>query len=160
MRKTMLGGGMYVFSNGGTRSRELLISSHGVHLGLLGGKIKVPSWTELTFFTPHGKALTDPGVGAVIEGRVAPAEVKGPGDMVPNYRLSKYQGKHNRAGETYDSIKAILSKSKWKVDVLTIRNRWWQFNAGVTLNEVLNELALFGYQYPFIYCSFCRSGLI
>lgn len=172
-----------------TPGHHLLISAHGVflqELGLFGRPLRtrVPAWTQLHFYAPHGDSILDPTVPAILAGDFQVFETIRPGSPVVDYRLSKYQGRHGSVNETYasitnnldaneavlDAIQQAAAKGRaikrgpnfaFHFDVLTIRNRWWMKGSlGEKLSDVLGALQGAGYRYENIHCSFCRSPVI
>lgn len=81
--------------------KECVISAHGGQT-IINSRFEVKGVT-LRFYCPHGYALTDPGLEAVITQSVRHCQEVKDG-KVQDYVLSKYQGKHNKAGETYQKI--------------------------------------------------------
>ncbi len=164
-----------------------MISSHGWAKLLGKTYFVVPHNTTIAFLGPQGFSLADPGFEKVATTEnPTPARAgtaKGTdsikayekfetGSLCPDYYLSKYQGRHNKAkNETYDDIKDFLSDAKqwdpkndfarFPMDIVTIRNRGGNLSnivgMGVTLSEVLTMLASYNYRYDQIVCSFCRG---
>lgn len=165
MSKTEVGDSFYLFKSdkaqSGSAAGTLVISAHGMYWSReFGGFFEVPSPFTLYFYSPHKTALEDPGMRDMLASKVFPYESKKAGDMVRNYRLSKFQGEE----ETYSSIQKDLDKTDGSVDVLTIRNRWFDVESfknrllgGVTLKTVLLTLKD-KYSYKNVLCSFCRIG--
>jgi hypothetical protein len=169
------------------RTSSVMISSHGWAKLLGKTYFVVPHNTTIAFLGPQGFSLADPGfenVATTENPTPAPAgTAKGTesikayekfetGSLCPDYYLSKYQGRHNKAkNETYDDIKDFLSDAKewdpkyafarFPMDIVTIRNRGRNLSnivsMGVTLSEVLTMLACYNYRYDQIVCSFCRG---
>jgi hypothetical protein len=71
-----------------------------------------------------------------------------------DYSLTKYQGKHNTAGETYETIEKFGENTP--MDVITIRNRI--FSNALTMREVINQVLDDGWGYSDFHCSFCRGA--
>src|SRR5688572_16413698 len=80
---------------------HLLISAHGL---AIAGSFNVPNWANLHFYGRHGAAITDPGFREIIRGDYKVIESAAGGDQCSNYLLSKYQGRHGNARETYTSL--------------------------------------------------------
>ncbi len=164
---------------------HLLITAHGGYMnvnGPLGSKtFTVPGWTRLHFYAPHGSTIANPGIYDIMKGEYQVLESAGPGSQVTNYELSKFQGRHGDANETYESIgkdvarnadqlsyqEEIMTSGRAKgpgrnfafnFDVLTIRNR--VLRSDPTLKEALETLGRQGFRYENIHCSFCRSGMV
>jgi putative adhesin Stv-like protein len=182
----------------GEPAEHLLISSHGCYVGErdklgkftdwrrnlsgLGGWTKVPAWTTLWFYGPHGATLDDPGLKIMNTGKFY--EMVFANEPVRNYRLTRYQ--EGSGKESYDHIVKDIKRNRVyvsmqdaaqglgpeqmayiakkcpftfpKMDVLTVRKRWWLMLTGVTLHNVLQRLDNKGYRYANIHCSFCRSN--
>ncbi|WP_407060679.1 putative adhesin [Burkholderia ubonensis] len=187
--KIALGSNIYLFCDEGSRAGKLLISSHGEYMnrpefgrqtGLIrnipgfGGWFSVPQWTKLSFFSVHRTTLVDPGIDQFLLDSFVPVETALPGEVIRNYKLSKYQGRHNQKDEDYSSILSFMelnrnvsaSRRRWAarkmnvqqvstIDVLTIRNRF--HNDGVHLLDVLRTLECHGRRYGEILCAFCRA---
>lgn len=92
-----------LFHGNDEMSDYLLISAHGVASGI---PFTVPAWTRLHYYAPRGRFLIMDmdrfNLSAVVE-----EEIDG-GNYSPNYLLSKYQGSHGDAGETYDTLGAQI----------------------------------------------------
>ena len=187
--QNMVGDRLYLFTDGSSnRAESLVISAHGAYVpgrnrGLAEGNgwFEVPRWTTLDFYVVHGKTLEDPSIGNIT--RYTPKESCGPGSIVRNYRLFKYQGRHGNYAESYQSIRARIDENRAlaevrdrereratpqqrdsgllepieRFDALTIRNRPTSL-LGLTLRDVLDQLATLGHRYPRVRCSFCRSS--
>jgi hypothetical protein len=112
---TAIGDDLYLFRSR-IPSEECLISAHG---GTAGGNalFDVPAGVTVNFYTFHGFSLMDPGL-ALARTRPKPKEqIAGPGKS-HDYFLSKYQGRHGGANETYDDIDgAIRAEAKRTLDV-------------------------------------------
>ncbi len=90
-----------LFHGDNEMSDYLLISAHGV---ASGHPFTVPAWTRLHYYAPRDRFLIMDmdkfNLSAVVE-----EEIDG-GNYSPNYLLSKYQGSHGDADETYDTLGA------------------------------------------------------
>jgi hypothetical protein len=166
------GGQMYLFRNSEfAYARRLVISAHGGIRKTLSPTFRVLTET-LVFYSDHGVATDDFGLANFATGGKAGQKKQtiNPGQVCYDYELSKYQGKHNKAGETYDSIdknqkyaKEMVGFSKGmksqytfeEYDVLTIRNRHLN-GPGVTLKKALDTIRMYN-NYQEIHCYFCRS---
>ncbi len=99
-----LGSYLYLFKSKSNGS-DLIISAHG---GFVSENrcFTVPKGITLHFYGEHGASLIDPGIAEFFrnQGRALATESVGPGEKCRNYLLSKYQGKHNKVGETYGQI--------------------------------------------------------
>lgn len=180
-QRLSLGNKCYVFEDDSKNpGNELIVSAHGGYWVGLSGTFRVPDWTILHFMSPHKTTLSDPTVRRVMGG-IPVYESFGPGDVVRNYQLSKYQGRHNDMGETYASIEDDIESNRRtaqlaaeqpgpeleklrargvkfeSIDVLTVRNR--KLRIPPTLSEVINELDKDIRRYPNIYCVICRSPI-
>lgn len=111
---TAIGDDLYLFRSP-IPSDECLVSAHG---GTMGGNVlfDVPAGISVLFYTFHGFSLIDPGL-ALAKARPDPKErVDGPGKS-HDYFLSKYQGRHGKANETYDDIEhAVRDEAKRTLD--------------------------------------------
>lgn len=179
-----LGDRFYLFADDAFDSEtdHLIISAHGGYsnlFGPLGSKsTKVPDWTQLHFYAGHGNSIIDPGIYDLMKGNHQTKETSGPGSRVTNYTLSKYQGRHGNADETYDSLKNNVRRNIDRLDyideqaalgtaldrnfgfrfhVLTVRNR--RFKSDPRLSDALAALDRAGRRYENIHCSFCRSPI-
>jgi hypothetical protein len=190
MAQIPVGEKFYLFRQDATRrvdpaTDHLLITAHGGYMNLGGplgsSNLTVPSWTRLHFYAPHGSTIANPGIYDIMKGEYQVLESAGPGDSVTNYSLSKFQGRHGDASETYQSISKDVARNAdqlsyqqeimtsgnakgpgrnfaFNFDVLTVRNR--RLCADPSLKEALETLARHGYRYENIHCSFCRSGML
>lgn len=177
-----LGNQQYVFQDdSGNPAEELLITSHGHYWMGLTGTFTVPAWTTLHFFGPHQASLLDPGVRPISQG-MKDYETFGPGSVVRDYTLSKFQGSHGNQAETYASIGTDIDHNRElvataatapddvmaplraqgikfdKFDVLTIRNR--RLRTDPNISSVIQLLDQQNLRYANILCSFCRSPAI
>lgn len=175
MPKTDIDGKMYLIRKDPTGfSPSLVISAHG------GIENKSPTfhikWGKLHFYSAHGHVTDDLGIkNFCLGGRETQrAESLSAPAQCFDYDLSKYQGKHNTAGESYDSIESaqdyvddynqmlveagdrapLGAKPMVDFDVLTIRNRW--NNKNVTLSSALKAVGKL-HRYSDVHCYFCRS---
>jgi hypothetical protein len=102
---TAIGDDLYLFRSP-IPSEECLISAHG---GTAGGNalFDVPATVTVNFYTFHGFSLIDPGL-ALAKARPDPKEqIIGPAKS-HDYFLSKYQGRHGGANETYGDIEGAV----------------------------------------------------
>jgi hypothetical protein len=171
---------LWTMDSTGKSASELLISSHG-RFGDKTGRMNVPMWTTLAFYGPHKMILLDPGLRNVLHGDIESLEEMPGGTAVFDYTLSKYQGEKHGSGrgenkETYKTIQFDLKGNEDalampkvpkfmfkkgvipKLDVLSIRNRWWM--SGITLGDVLRQLEKVQRKYSKIHCIFCRASSI
>ena len=180
--KIEVGDNMYLFLCSGKEdeyAEQLVISAHG---GIR--KTRSPTFTipygVLQFYSDHGVVTDDFGLqNFAIGGKNGQKrDTLQFGDTCYNYDLSKYQGRHNKANETYESILknqryvhelrmnqqyAISNVEGYRIppgtaatnfDVLTIRNRF--FHKSMNLKRALDEVGRI-HQYQNIQCYFCRS---
>jgi hypothetical protein len=102
-QRVEVGRNLYLFHGDNGMSDYLLISAHGI---ASGSPFAVPAWTRLHFYAPRNRFLvmdmTRFNLSAVVE-----EEIEG-GNLCPNYRLSKYQGSHGAADETYATLGAMV----------------------------------------------------
>jgi hypothetical protein len=185
MPKLELGKTMYLFTRSSevTFSNILVISAHGGIAKKSLPTYQVPVGVTLQFYSKHGTPTADFGIHNFATGGKVKQQtdsVTG-GNLAYDYELSKYQGKHSKAEETYESIeKAQKYPSEYQrlcddaaaeakkkgvdmpkleyqatdFDVLTIRNR--MFGGGVTLSVAV-DAALEKHAYTMVHCYFCRS---
>ncbi len=105
---------LYIFCAGSrpdpASTRDLIISAHG-GFSKSSSTIVLPHWVRgLYLYGPHGAVLMDPGITTLAK-KIQNFEVKGPGDVVMNYGLTKYQGRHSASrSETYESLKTAVSE--------------------------------------------------
>ena len=108
---------MYLFMPKAGTNR-VIISAHG-------GRSKntkdfhVPSDVVLRFYSEDTNTVLDPGFNKFYTQEAVPREIITEGEPCFNYDLSKYQGSHNKQGETYDSIaKQINQVAKSRKNLL------------------------------------------
>jgi hypothetical protein len=183
MARIELGERFYIFAPDDSfdaADDHLLISAHGGYMNLFGplgrNQIRVPAWTQLYFYADHGSTIQDPGVYNIMKGEYQVSETKGPGSVVTDYSLSKYQGRHGGGDdETYAKISEQVTRNAsvladvgsgknkgrnfaYKFHVLTVRNR--RLRSDPDLSDVLAALTAAQRQYQNIHCSFCRSPML
>jgi hypothetical protein len=187
--QTTLGSDIYLFlSSPGVFRDDLVISAHGGYDAKKLPTFAVPlmengqgsqSDCGLFFYVEHGSLQTDFGLGGFAGEERKWVQHLQPGASSYNYALSKYQGKHNKAGESYGTImrdidaaieaqtkyasgmikapKVYASKTRPRLfDVATIRNR---FNGGDVMLRALLTRVLNVNDYPRIHCYFCRGAM-
>jgi hypothetical protein len=176
-----IGSKLYLFKSK-SNSTDCLISAHGGYYKE-SRTFQVPNGVTLYFYGEHKKVLSDPGI-KLADTKAKYVERVGEGQKCVNYILSKYQGKHNKAGETYEKIadriafqdkslgdifKMITTTQNEKLatkglgmildsqsmSVVTIRNRW--FASDVNLLEVISAVRKVLPGIKNFHCSFCRS---
>ena len=146
---------LLISAHGGSVSRPGGFATEGVRdIPGLGGWFKVPDWTELKFFGPHKKILTDPErrgiVAPTVNNTVMYAETATSGQTVRNYRLTHYEK------EKESSIKRAIDQDDCEFDIVQLLEKSTLKGViGYTLKCVLDDLSKEN-QYEEIYCSFCR----
>jgi hypothetical protein len=176
MPKVDIDGKMYLIKKSqNSYAPSLVISAHG-GIKQNGSPTFHTRWGTLHFYSVHGQVTNDLGIRNFCTGGKESQRTESLAATAKcfDYDLSKYQGKHNKAGETYESIEAdqdyvdqfnaLLveagdrapagSKMMVDFDVLTIRNRWNSRN--VTLSAALSAVGGLN-QYSDVHCYFCRS---
>jgi Putative adhesin Stv domain len=106
---TALGSNMYLFKST-TNSVDCIISAHGGFVSE-SRTFTVPGKVSLRFYSNHGASVIDPSISEFFRSQehAAPVETFAGGDKCPNYLLSKYQGDHNKMGETYDMVNTSIT---------------------------------------------------
>ena len=178
-----VGSHFYLFKSK-TNTTDCLISAHGGYERNVGSF--EPKNCSLLFYGEHEKYLSDPGLrlmylsGLHVVEEIPNRETK----SSINYILSKYQGRHNESGETYERIAGKIESEDQSIgnlldriakakddkgreraqdqlkmyksmNVLTIRNRWWRSDLSLESAVTAAKKAL-----PSLtrfHCSFCRS---
>jgi hypothetical protein len=178
-----LGSYIYFFKSA-VGGDNCLISAHGGYVkNNASFKLsKINSNIKVIFYGEHKNVLSDPGLDLLAKRPKAVNTHPAPdGDDVMDYVLSKYQGKHSKANETYDkianklafdatrkqaydenfdyvlsnpAIKAIYD-SLASAHVVTIRNRWNK--SDVSLKAVIETVVKHKPEIKNFHCSFCRS---
>jgi len=154
---TPIGRHLYLFKSN-TNSTDCIISAHGGYLfGDIGSK--VPTEIELKFYSPNTTALCAnlEKFNALIA-KAKPVEIVRGGKICMEYLLQKYQGRHNKEGETYDTIFNGVQASS-RASVVTIRNRW-DLVIGLRLSDVIAEVRHAVPTIKRFYCLFCRVNVI
>jgi putative adhesin Stv-like protein len=160
---------------------NVIISAHGGINRSAKADLAVDARLSLKYYVVHGVVLPDPGYQPFASPTppVATETVQGSqGETTYNYELSKYQGSHNKAGETYGTIQGASSRGishndlldelfpdgnlpqnvagrQTLFDVVSIRNRWW--TGGSDLKAILALILKHRGKGGIIHCSFCRS---
>jgi hypothetical protein len=176
MPKIDINGKMYLIKKSLTGyAPSLVISAHG-GIKENGAPTFHTKWGTLHFYSVHGQATDDLGIRNFCSGGKDNQRTESivATSNCYDYDLSKYQGKHNNVGESYESIEGSQnyvddfnelllqagdrapkgSKQMVDFDVLTIRNRW--YNKNVTLSQALSAIGKLN-QYADVHCYFCRS---
>lgn len=139
-------GRLFLFKGGEGRSK-LLISAHGAHKpDTRPATIPVPPGMIIHFYGIHGNVVQDPGLVLPPD----PHVTREHGEEVANYTLTKYQGRHSGANETYQDI--VLAVHGHDFDVLTMRHRF--YGKEMTLQNILGAIA--GRGYTDIYLNACQ----
>jgi hypothetical protein len=160
-----------------------LISAHGGHkknvesfdVSKIGdGNIK------LFFYGPHGKSITA-GADFLTHRYTVLNEYPRDG-LVENYLLSKYQGRHSKNAETYQTIESQIELDMQRKDqfesniddvnadpalkklydeltpchIVTIRNRF-KNSTEISLRDVVTAVHNFKPEIKNFHCSFCRT---
>lgn len=106
-RRIEIGRNLYLTHGDEGMSDYLLISAHGL---TSGSPFVVPAWAQLHYFAPRGRFLVMDmskfNLRAVVEEEIAG------GNHSPNYRLSKYQGRHGDADETYATLGTMVDQAR------------------------------------------------
>ncbi|MEZ5666478.1 MAG: hypothetical protein R3F55_03405 [Alphaproteobacteria bacterium] len=178
-----IGSHFYLFKSS-TNKEDCLISAHGGYDRNV--TMFEPKGCTLFFYGEHGNVLSDPGLalmalkGLKVVEQIPDAKNK----KALNYILSKYQGRHSKANETYEKIIGRIESEDTQIaklldrianaasefqrsnaqtqlayyksmNVLTIRNRWWRSDLSLESAVTAAKKAL-----PSLtrfHCSFCRS---
>jgi hypothetical protein len=112
---TAVGKTVYVWSSRGnkpTGNDTCVISAHGVQ-ALVTSAAKAPQVT-LFFYCPNGWILSDPGLDGIARGITKYNEKFAAGNAPQDYELSKYQGRHSTANETYGKIQSDIHAAAHK----------------------------------------------
>jgi hypothetical protein len=178
-----VGSHFYLFKSK-TNAEDCLISAHGGYEANVG--TFEPKGATLYFYGEHGNYLSDPGLKLMyMRDLVVTEEIPSTTTrLCIDYILSKYQGRHNSAGETYDSISGKIGSeddmiaklldrianaksdqarnvAQWNLpsyksmSVLTIRNRWWR--SDLSLRSAVEAAKKAMPSLKRFHCSFCRS---
>jgi hypothetical protein len=177
---TPVGNYLYLFRSP-LDTTECLISAHGGYKKSTK-TFNLKAGLTVKFYGVHNKVLGDPGLGVMEKNpKVVNSHPNPDGEAVLDYILSKYQGTHSSANETYDKIAATLASETHQmkiylknkdyvekhpaikaiyealkaVHVITIRNRF--MHANVNLSTVIEEITKFDSTIKTFHCSFCRS---
>jgi len=106
-----IGSKLYLFESR-MKSNECLISAHGGYHEE-NRCFRVPSGVTVNFYVPHGFTLRDPGISlmrAQLEGQQSQRYEEGAPCI--DYILEKYQGSHNKVGESYESIARFIQDTE------------------------------------------------
>lgn len=178
-----MGDHLYFFESefGGNKC---IITAHGAYLtnrdtfslSSLGDDIR------LFFYGEHNKVLLDPGLDILSSNQEVVNEYPRDGDMVNNYRLSKFTGRHSGGDETYERIEEMLAlhaeqmqrfednkdyvlanpaikrlyESQASCHIVTVRRR---FKFVVSLKYVIETVRSHRPDIQDFHCLFCRSWL-
>jgi hypothetical protein len=102
---------VYLFKSS-TNLVDCVITAHGGYI-FENRAFTVPKDVTLKFFAEHGNTLTDPGMKNLMAqlADAKPVETLTSGQTCKNYLLSKYQGRHGAADETYESIMRDIERA-------------------------------------------------
>ena len=142
-----------------TRSEVVVITTHGA---VLQETFMMPPNSTFKFYSLPTTVAYSGLDKTVYEDQVL--ETKGydarhPGwNVIDNYTLSKFQGRHGHNAESYDDIRIFVDE--YKLNVLSARNRTSIFVNKDERNTYLSTaVALLSAGYPWINefrCQFCR----
>jgi hypothetical protein len=90
-------------------TRTCIISAHGGRATRNASTFRVPPDTILRFYAEDTFSVLDPGFSEFYTKEAVPREILSEGDECFDYCLTKYQGRHNSANETYSSIAQTIS---------------------------------------------------
>jgi hypothetical protein len=142
-------------------SDTAIISAHG-ETPFINGTFP-PGNYSLVFFCPHGHDLVDPGLVKFWERKVEWQVPIVTSPFCQDYVLTKYQGKHNKAGETYELIQN-LPDQVWSQppDIITVSPdtsgfSFLTFGDSIKLSALITMIFEKRYHYTSFHCSFCRG---
>jgi hypothetical protein len=144
-----IGSKLYLFEST-LKSNECLISAHG-GFHKENRTFVVPTGATLNFYVPHGFSLTDPGMTlmrAQLNGQQSHRYTAG--TECVDYVLEKYQGSHNTAGETYESIARFIQETQvqyalqsTKLNGMAVNGaKPWQISAAQQSLDLLNAMSV------------------
>lgn len=165
-----------------TGTDRVIISAHGGREKNTNA-FQVPDDVVLRFYSDDKNTVLDPGFSNFYSREAAPKEILTETDKCYDYTLSKYQGSHNKMGETYGSIaKALSGAAKTKANllksaetaksdksknlflnkanqekmaaVLTVRNRL--FRSDISLSYAISQVKAVAPHIVIFDCLFCR----
>lgn len=111
-----------------TPTDRAIISAHGGHKLLSNtNTFTVPTGLTLNFYADDTFSMLDPGFKRFYERNPVPRETIQGGALCFDYILSKYQGGHNKMGETYGSIARVIN---------TAGDRLEQFDKDIFLSRI------------------------
>jgi hypothetical protein len=177
-----IGDYLYLFKSP-EQTDKCLISAHGgYYKNQKTFKLSdIASNLRVVFYGDHNKVLQDPGLGILSRNPTIVDDHPTDGNDVLDYVLSKYQGRHSSANETYKTIGDKLKNDSAQIQsyrdqmdyvnsnpsirkiydslaschVVTIRNRWNK--SDVSLKYVINAVHNYMSSITSFHCSFCRS---
>jgi hypothetical protein len=123
-KRVDVGVDLYLFmADDAAPAPHLVVSAHGGYFPQpksesfhRPGWLRVPQGMELFFYVDDGVSLLDPGNDKILA--QDPVEIRRGGEMVHNYLLGKYQGRHTKGSpETYDSIKTNIDTNRTFADI-------------------------------------------
>ena len=144
----------------GTRtSDDAIISAHG-ETAFINDTFPQGTYS-LVYFCPHKSNLVDPGLVKFWEYKVVAEEPPTTSPFGQDYLLTKYQGKHNKAGETYDLIESLDTSTRVGPDIITVSNdkSIWGMIAGsdIKLSALIAMVFEKKFDYKRFHCAFCRG---
>ncbi|MEO0974362.1 MAG: putative adhesin [Pseudomonadota bacterium] len=97
-----IGDWIYVWTKDGRRQshNNAMISAHGKE-AVPRSNFGPPQNTTLVYYCPHGYTLDDQGLMNFVTGRLASYDSDAPRRAPRDYKLSKYQGSHNKLNNNY-----------------------------------------------------------
>src|SRR4051794_34155528 len=110
---------VWTAQQGRRTSDTAIISAHG-EAAIINGTFPQGNYS-LVYFGPHGYDLEDPGLVKFWEYGVIAHEPPSTFPFSQDYELTKYQGRHNDSGETYDLIRKLLPRIL-SPDIITVSN--------------------------------------
>ena len=143
-----------------TQSEVVVITTHGAMLNSMfqmpaGSSFKFYSLPTKVAYSGLDKTLYD---DQVVEIKTYNQSQKASWNLIDDYTLSKFQGRHGNNAESYDDIRLFVDDNK--LNVLSVRNRTSIFINKNERNTYLSTaVALLGAGYSWIKefrCQFCR----
>ncbi|MBP3960709.1 hypothetical protein J8F10_36250 [Gemmata sp. G18] len=116
-----VGSWIYVWTPGGQkpqpdRSRACMISAHG-ETSLITSGAGAPKHVYLAYYCPHGSNISGSSLMLSATRQLKVKELFGPGQAKQDYKLTKYQGSHSGANETYGKIQTGVHRRAREKDV-------------------------------------------
>lgn len=124
-----------------SESNTCIISAHGGRQAKNGGTFRVPSDTILRFYAEDTFCVLDPGFSDFYKKEAVPREILSEGDLCHDYCLTKYQGRHNSADESYSLIAGTISKAFESRELATTQLQAASAkNAPAKIRKILGEV--------------------